>query len=76
MEVSVGTLDSRLRLAPCSRVEPYLPAGSRLWGAPGWVCAAWRQFRMEYVPARHHQGLGPGLRAHGQHRPRRGADGQ
>lgn len=32
MEVSVGTLDSRLRLAPCSRVEPYLPAGSRLWG--------------------------------------------
>ncbi|PJI95973.1 flagella basal body P-ring formation protein FlgA [Acidovorax sp. 69] len=32
MEVSVGSLDSRLRLAPCSRVEPYLPAGSRLWG--------------------------------------------
>ena len=32
MEVSVGLLDSRLRLAPCARVEPYLPAGSRLWG--------------------------------------------
>lgn len=32
MEVSVGTLDERLRLAPCARVEPYLPAGSRLWG--------------------------------------------
>ena len=32
MEVSVGTLDPRLRLAPCARVEPYLPAGSRLWG--------------------------------------------
>lgn len=32
MEVSVGSLDSRLRLAPCARVEPYLPAGSRLWG--------------------------------------------
>lgn len=32
MEVSVGALDSRLRLAPCNRVEPYLPAGSRLWG--------------------------------------------
>ncbi|WP_284412945.1 flagellar basal body P-ring formation chaperone FlgA [Acidovorax sp. SUPP3334] len=32
MEVSVGALDSRLRLAPCARVEPYLPAGSRLWG--------------------------------------------
>jgi len=32
MEVSVGSLDPRLRLAPCSRVEPYLPAGARLWG--------------------------------------------
>lgn len=32
MEVSVGTLDSRLRLAPCARVEPYLPTGARLWG--------------------------------------------
>lgn len=32
MEVSVGTLDSRLRLAPCAKVEPYLPVGARLWG--------------------------------------------
>lgn len=32
MEVSVGTLDERLRLAPCARVEPYLPVGARLWG--------------------------------------------
>lgn len=32
MEVSVGTLDERLRLTPCTRVEPYLPAGARLWG--------------------------------------------
>lgn len=32
MEVTVGTLDPRLRLAPCTRVEPYLPAGTRLWG--------------------------------------------
>jgi flagella basal body P-ring formation protein FlgA len=32
MEVHVGTLDSRLRLAPCARVEPYLPPGTRLWG--------------------------------------------
>lgn len=32
MEVTVGELDSRLRLAPCSRVEPYIPAGARLWG--------------------------------------------
>jgi flagellar basal body P-ring formation protein FlgA len=32
LEVQVGSLDSRLRLAPCARVEPYLPAGTRLWG--------------------------------------------
>lgn len=32
MEVSVGSLDPRLRLAPCARVEPYLPPGARLWG--------------------------------------------
>lgn len=32
VEVSVGQLDPRLRLAPCQRVEPYLPEGTRLWG--------------------------------------------
>jgi len=32
MEVVVGQLDSRLHLAACNRVEPYIPAGMRLWG--------------------------------------------
>ncbi len=32
MEVSVGSLDSRLKLAPCARVEPHVPVGTRLWG--------------------------------------------
>jgi len=32
MEVIVGALDPRLRLAPCERIEPYLPVGTRLWG--------------------------------------------
>jgi flagella basal body P-ring formation protein FlgA len=32
IEVSVGQLDPRLRLAPCQKVEPYLPPGTRLWG--------------------------------------------
>lgn len=32
MVVSFGSLDSRLSLAPCAAVEPYLPAGTRLWG--------------------------------------------
>lgn len=29
----VGSVDPRVRLAPCARVEVYLPPGSRLWGA-------------------------------------------
>ena len=33
VDVQVGELDARLRLAPCRRVQPYLPAGARLWGA-------------------------------------------
>lgn len=32
VEVIVGQLDPRLRLAPCQRVEPYLPPNARLWG--------------------------------------------
>ena len=32
MEVQVGKLDPRLNLAPCLRMEPYLPSGSKLWG--------------------------------------------
>ncbi|WP_254606933.1 flagellar basal body P-ring formation chaperone FlgA [Rhodoferax sp. BAB1] len=33
LEATLGVLDSRLRLAPCARVEAYLPPGSRLWGS-------------------------------------------
>lgn len=32
MVVQVGALDSRLNLAPCAQLEPYIPAGVRLWG--------------------------------------------
>jgi len=31
-EVVMGSLDSRLRLAPCNGIEPFLPPGGRLWG--------------------------------------------
>jgi len=31
-EVQIGRLDPRLQLAPCARIEPYLPRGSQLWG--------------------------------------------
>ncbi|MBD3892596.1 flagellar basal body P-ring formation chaperone FlgA [Hydrogenophaga sp.] len=31
-EVLIGSLDRRLRLAPCARIEPHLPPGMRLWG--------------------------------------------
>ncbi len=33
IEIVVGQLDPRLRLAPCQRIAPYLPAGSRPLGA-------------------------------------------
>lgn len=32
VEVRVGRLDPRVQLAPCERVEPFLPRGARLWG--------------------------------------------
>lgn len=32
VQIEVGRLDPRLRLAPCDRVEPYVPTGARLWG--------------------------------------------
>jgi len=32
VEVEVGSIDPRLKLAPCARITPYLPAGMRLWG--------------------------------------------
>lgn len=32
VEVVLGQLDPRLRLAPCDRIEPYLPPNARMWG--------------------------------------------
>ena len=32
VEVKLGSLAPRLQLAPCRRIEPYVPAGARLWG--------------------------------------------
>jgi flagellar basal body P-ring formation protein FlgA len=32
VEIEPGRLDPRLRLAPCERIEPYLPPGVRVWG--------------------------------------------
>lgn len=32
VEVSVGSLDPRLRLAPCLKIEPVIPPSARLWG--------------------------------------------
>lgn len=32
IEATPGTPDPRLRLAPCARIEPYLPAGAAPWG--------------------------------------------
>lgn len=32
VEVRLGNIDNKLRLAPCARIEPYLPSGAKLWG--------------------------------------------
>lgn len=32
IEIVLGRLDPRLKLAPCGKVRAYLPTGSRLWG--------------------------------------------
>ncbi len=32
VDIVVGSLDPRLRLAPCQRIEPHLPSGAKLWG--------------------------------------------
>jgi len=32
VDVQVGALDPRLKLAPCVQVQPYLPAGLHMWG--------------------------------------------
>ena len=32
VEVAVGEPDARLQLAPCARMEPFLPPNARLWG--------------------------------------------
>lgn len=32
VELEVGELDPRLKLAPCERIEPFVPSGTRLWG--------------------------------------------
>lgn len=58
---STGALDTRLRLAPCARVEPYLVAGLPAWGSTrvGLRCVAgavaWRAFLPAQV-----QALAPG----------------
>lgn len=31
-DVVIGSLDPRLQLAACGRIEPYLPKGTQLWG--------------------------------------------
>ena len=52
IEVVVGTLDPRLRLAPCDRIEPFLPAGARLWGKSriGLRCKEGRTNWSVYLP--------------------------
>ena len=31
-EITIGQIDPRVMLAPCNRIEPFMPPGSRAWG--------------------------------------------
>ncbi len=52
IEVVVGALDPRLHLAPCDRIEPFLPPGMRLWGKSriGLRCKEGRTNWSVYLP--------------------------
>ncbi len=52
VEVVVGQLDPRLHLAPCERIEPYLPPNIRLWGKSriGLRCKEGRTAWNVYLP--------------------------
>jgi flagella basal body P-ring formation protein FlgA len=52
IEVVVGQLDPRLHLAPCDRIEPYLPPNVRLWGKSriGLRCKEGRTAWNVYLP--------------------------
>ena len=52
IEVVVGQLDPRLHLAPCDRIEPYLPTNVRLWGKSriGLRCTQGRTAWNVYLP--------------------------
>ena len=52
VEVVVGQLDPRLHLAPCERIEPYLPPNVRLWGKSriGLRCTQGRTAWNVYLP--------------------------
>lgn len=52
VEVLPGQLDPRLRLAPCDRIEPFLPPGGRPWGRTrvGLRCTQGAQPWSVYLP--------------------------
>jgi flagella basal body P-ring formation protein FlgA len=52
VEVVVGQLDPRLHLAPCERIEPYLPPNVHLWGKSriGLRCREGRTAWNVYLP--------------------------
>lgn len=55
-DVTVGALDPRLKLAPCQRIEPYVPNGMRLWGKSriGLRCTQGERLWNVYLPINVH----------------------
>ena len=62
VEIEIGRLDPRLKLAPCEHVQPYLPPGTRLWGKArvGLRCTRGATLWNVYLPITVHV-YGPGL---------------
>ena len=62
VEIEIGRLNPRLRLAPCEHVQPYLPPGTRLWGKArvGLRCTRGATLWNVYLPITVHV-YGPGL---------------
>lgn len=62
VDIHIGRLDPRLRLAPCEQIQPYLPPGTRLWGKTriGLRCTRGASLWNVYLPI-DVQLYGPGL---------------
>jgi flagella basal body P-ring formation protein FlgA len=63
VEISVGKLSPRPALAPCARIEPFIPAGTRLWGRAALGLRCQEGARWSVLVPVHIRIFGPALHA-------------